>query len=405
MERLRFKDENGNEFPKWEYIKLCKFGKGYTGISGLNKDYFNTTKDNAMYITYMDVFSKSAIREPNGTFLNENGKQNVVKHGDILFTTSSETRDEVGIASVYLGKKPTYLNSFCFGWTSDEKRDHYFMSYLLNSNSVRRKIIRLGQGSTRYNISKNKLLDIPMEMPTYKEQEKIGGFLSAFDRLIEKQRDKVDLLKKYKYKYTEILLDINLKFDNQPNNLYATWENGKLGKYINCFSGGTPSSTNSNYYNGEIPFIRSSEIDKTDTKLFISESGFKNSSAKMVREGDLLFAMYGATSGKTAISKISGAINQAVLAIRSSEFNHYFLHIYFQHNRKKLVTKYTQGGQPNLSSKIIKNMKVPKPNLVEQEKIGGFLSAFDRLIQKEEKTIKKYESMKKSYLQRLFYSG
>ena len=96
------------------------------------------------------------------------------------------------------------------------------------------------------------------------------------------------------------------------------WEKCKLSKVCSFFSGGTPPSSNKEYYNGNIPFIRSGELHNDETELFITKEGLDNSAAKMVEVGDLLLALYGATSGDIAISKIKGAINQAILCINSS---------------------------------------------------------------------------------------
>ena len=93
------------------------------------------------------------------------------------------------------------------------------------------------------------------------------------------------------------------------------WEQRKLGDITVSYSGGTPTAGHTEYYGGAIPFIRSGEISKKQTELFITESGLKNSSAAMVNKGDILYALYGATSGEVSISKIKGAINQAILAI------------------------------------------------------------------------------------------
>ena len=97
------------------------------------------------------------------------------------------------------------------------------------------------------------------------------------------------------------------------------WEQRKLGELALAYSGGTPSAGNSAYYGGEIPFIRSAEIDCDSTELSLTVAGLNNSSAKLVDKGMVLYAMYGATSGEVAISKIKGAINQAILAMDASD--------------------------------------------------------------------------------------
>ena len=153
------------------------------------------------------------------------------------------------------------------------------------------------------------------------------------------------------------------------------------------YSGGTPKTSNKNYYGGNIPFIKSGEINNTTTSQCLTEIGIKESSAKKVNKGDLLFALYGATSGEVAISKIDGAINQAVLKI-DNNMNKVFQYNYFIKRKSQIIRKYIQGGQGNLSAKIIKNLEFYYPTLNEQEKIANFLSVVDKKIELMEK---KYE--------------
>ena len=116
------------------------------------------------------------------------------------------------------------------------------------------------------------------------------------------------------------------------------WEEKKLGKIGKFFSGGTPLTSKKEYYDGNIPFIKSGEISEENTEQTISEEGLKNSSAKLVKKGELLLALYGATSGEVAISKIDGAINQAVLNIKTSE-NNLFLYNYFKLKKESIFNK------------------------------------------------------------------
>lgn len=164
------------------------------------------------------------------------------------------------------------------------------------------------------------------------------------------------------------------------------WEVKKLGRIGNFYSGGTPLTTNNSYYCGNIPFIKSGEISNNFTEQFISEDGLKKSTAKLVKKGDLLLALYGATSGEVAISKIDGAINQAVLNIRTNE-NTYYLYSYFLMKKKYIINTYLQGGQGNLSGKIIKSLNFSFPPLKEQEKIASILTKWDSLIEQQEKLI------------------
>ena len=170
------------------------------------------------------------------------------------------------------------------------------------------------------------------------------------------------------------------------------WEIARLGDVCKFFSGGTPSSTNKDFYNGDIPFIRSGEIHSHSTELYITEAGLNSSSAKIVEQGELLLALYGATSGDIAISKIKGAINQAVLCIRTNHDN-FFLKSCWEKHCEKFLQTYLQGGQGNLSAEIVKSIKMSFPSYLEQKKISGLLSLIEERISTQKKIIEKYESL------------
>ena len=184
--------KNGSNVPEirfkgfteaWEQRKLGEMGQTYTGLSGKTKDDFGHGQ--ARFVTYMNVFS-NPISNPEMTEPIEiDPKQNEVEVGDVFFTTSSETPEEVGMSSILLEKRgKTYLNSFCFGFRPSEKIDSYYLAYMLRSESTRAKIILLAQGISRYNISKNKVMEIAVSLPSLDEQKMIGQYFSQLDNLI-----------------------------------------------------------------------------------------------------------------------------------------------------------------------------------------------------------------------------
>lgn len=179
------------------------------------------------------------------------------------------------------------------------------------------------------------------------------------------------------------------------------WEEKILKDIISTFSGGTPASNNKEYYDGNIPFIRSGEINSKNTALFINEKGLTNSSAKLVEIGDILYALYGATSGEVAISKINGAINQAVLCLRTHE-NKYFVKFWLESMKEKILNTFLQGGQGNLSAQIIKNLSINIPNQSEQQKIANFFELIDQKIQLQKQKIDLLQEQKKGFLQKMF---
>ena len=197
-------------------------------------------------------------------------------------------------------------------------------------------------------------------------------------------------------KGTEILNVPKLRFKE----FEGEWEEKRLADVCSFFSGGTPSSSNKDYYGGNIPFIRSGELHKEETELFITQSGYDNSSAKMVEVGDLLLAMYGATSGDIAISKINGAINQAILCIRTVQ-NKKFIESVWNKHVSKILKKYLQGGQGNLSADIVKNISISFPNLKEQDKLSKLLFLLDERISSQNELIDRLQSLIKGINQHL----
>lgn len=179
------------------------------------------------------------------------------------------------------------------------------------------------------------------------------------------------------------------------------WEVKKLGDVAENFSGGTPKAGNNEYYDGNIPFIRSGEIHQKNTALFLSELGLAKSSAKIVEKGDLLIALYGANSGDSAISQINGAINQAILCIRPYNLLTSFLCSFLELKKNMYVAKYLQGGQGNLSGDIVNNYIIPIPPLPEQQKISEILNAWDKAIKKQTQLIEKLELRKKGLIKQL----
>lgn len=176
------------------------------------------------------------------------------------------------------------------------------------------------------------------------------------------------------------------------------WERHKLSEVCSFYSGGTPSSSKKEYYNGNIPFIRSGELHKDYTELFITEAGLSNSAAKLVETGDLLLALYGATSGDIAISKIKGAINQAILCIRTKQDKKFIESVWNKHVERLLQT-YLQGGQGNLSSDIVKNIPFYFANSEEQDKLAKFISLLDERIATQNKIIEKLETLIKGIIE------
>jgi len=181
--------------------KLSELGTTYGGLNGKKGSDFG--KSGKPYITYLNIYNNFEI-DPNGVDLvsiKPNEKQSQVKQGDVLFTISSETPDEVGISSVMtddLGE--VYLNSFCFGFRLNDNSKFYpkYLKYFFRSNYFRQAIRRLAQGSTRYNLSKGEFLKINIPVLSDNQQIEIYDSLEIFSEINSNINDKINELTKIK---------------------------------------------------------------------------------------------------------------------------------------------------------------------------------------------------------------
>ena len=181
------------------------------------------------------------------------------------------------------------------------------------------------------------------------------------------------------------------------------WEQRKVGEVSESYSGGTPSVGVKEYYGGQIPFIRSAEINSEITELFLTEEGLKNSSARLVAVGDILYALYGATSGEVGRARLKGAINQAILAIKPhTDYDSEYLAQWLRKSKHSIIETYLQGGQGNLSGTIVKELSVDFPSLKEQKAIGDFFRQLDNLITLHQRKFEKLTNVKKSMLEKMF---
>ncbi len=182
---------------EWEEKKLGEVGETFTGLSGKTKADFGHGA--GKFVTYVNVFNNpiSDLKGVDSIEIDDNQKQ--VQYGDILITTSSETPEEVGMTSVWLGREENvYLNSFCFGFRPTTELSSYYMAYALRSHEVRKKFIILAQGISRYNISKTKVMEINIPIPSLPEQEAIGAYFQTLDQDIAQIEKKLADLKELK---------------------------------------------------------------------------------------------------------------------------------------------------------------------------------------------------------------
>lgn len=243
-----------------------------------------------------------------------------------------------------------------------------------------------------------------LAMPLLKEQKKIAEILSTQDKAIELQGRKIEELKRFKKGCLEKMFP--RKGQKVPEKRFPgftdDWEQRKLGGVTTSYSGGTPTVGVKEYYDGQIPFIRSAEINSESTEFFISEKGLNVSSARLVSKGDILYALYGATSGEVGRARLEGAINQAILAIKPMDnYDAEYLSQWLRKSKQNIVETYLQGGQGNLSGAIVKELIVDFPSYNEQQIIGQYFANLDRLITLHQRKLEEMKNQKKALMQLL----
>lgn len=316
------------------------------------------------------------------------------------------------MTSVWLGtKRNVYLNSFCFGFRPILDVDPYFIANLLRSPYFRKDIRVLAQGISRYNISKGKVMELSLKLPEKVEQGSIGKLLRELDNLITLHQRKISwlesirqtLLIKFFTKDGTIIPELRFKGFNE------VWEQRKLEDlFINSGSGGTPKSTNPDYYHGNIPFLSISDVSNSNgiinkTEKYITEEGLNNSSAWIVPKGSISLAMY-ASVGKIAILNRDVATSQAFFNMVFNE-NSLRNFIYYRLDKASSSGEWnpliSTGTQANLNAKKVKDFNIQVPSLEEQTAIGNFFQCLDRLITLLQQKIDKLTNVKKLYLRKL----
>ena len=331
-----------------------------------------------------------------------NGKYPILGTGGIIGTTNTPAylKESVLIGRKGTIDKPMYIN-IPF-WTVDtlfysdvsSKYNVKFIYYLFNTINWKKYDESTGVPSLSANTIENIDVNISLEKV---EQLKISQFLSLVDKKIELQQRKIEVLKMYK---KGLLLN---EFSNKDKNI-SLEKILKIGK-----AGGTPKSTNRDYYNGDIPFLSISDMTNqgkyiTKTEKKISKSGLENSSAWILPENTLILSMY-ASYGVVALNKIKLATSQAMFnMILKDNINIEYIYYYLNYLRE---THYydsivSQGTQPNLNADKVRRMLIYLPSLEEQCKVSKIFINIDKKIDIENKKMEEILKLKNGLLQNMF---
>ena len=350
-------------------------------------------------ITDIDEVSSKYIANTPVSPDGELQEKYLVEENDILFARTGASTGKTYLYDKLDGK--LYFAGFLIRAKVRDEYSAHFVFAQTQTTEYNKWVKLMSMRSGQPGINSQEYASYQFWIPTRKEQDKIASFLALIDERILTQSKIIEGLKELKASLSKQIFSRKLRFKDENGNDFPEWVETKLGEIAETYSGGTPTSTNNSYYIGNIPFIKSGEISSDKTEQFINEEALKNSSAKMVSKGDLLLALYGATSGEVAISQIAGAINQAVLVIRTEQNTNY-LHHFLRCNKENIISTYLQGGQGNLSAQIIKNIIIKLPSLIEQKKVANFLSKIDNKVEVETTTFDLLTKQKKYLLRQIF---
>jgi len=396
--RIRFKGFTED----WEQRKLGSIGSTYTGLSGKTKEDFGHGE--AQYITYLNVFQNTISDITMTDKVEIDITQNEVKYGDVLFTTSSETPEEVGMSSVWLGDTPNiYLNSFCFGFRPNQKIDPYFLGYSLRAPYMRDKIKILAQGISRYNISKNKVMGLDISLPNNEEQKLLGTFLQRIDLIITLHQCKLEKLKLMKKALLQKLFPKNGKHipEIRFKGFTDAWEQCKLGSLATVemnkriFKEQTTTK-------GDIPFYKIGTFG-SDADSFISRDLFEEYKNKYPYPniGDILISA-------------SGSIGRTVVYNGEDAYYQDSNIVWLNHNGKIdnsfLLQFYNQVKWAGLEGSTIKRLYnkniletyIAVPKIEEQRLIGEFFKLVDSSITLHQRKLERLQEVKKDLLQKMF---
>lgn len=383
---------------EWEEKAISQIGDTLNGLSGKKGEDFGSGRP---YVQYKQVFDKSYIdfSECGKVNIDDNENQNALQKGDILFTTSSETPNEVGFASVIIEEptEPTYLNSFCFILRPFdlEEINPSFSRYLFHSPIYRKLVDAIAQGAIRYNLSKGAFLDLKLPVPKPKEQQKIASCLSSLDEVIAVHCQKLELLKDHKKGLMQNLFPQEgeklPKFRFKEFEKDGEWAEKQLGVVCKMQAG---------------KFVSASEINEhltTDLYPCYGGNGLRGYTKSYTHAGTYsLIGRQGALCGNVTLADGKfHATEHAVVVTPEIKIDTIWL---FYVLELLNLNQYATGqAQPGLSVSNLEQVKLYAPeNPEEQQKIASCLSSLDALIAAQTEKIEQLKLHKKGLMQGLF---
>lgn len=375
-------------------------GDIFTFKNGLNKEK-EAFGEGTPIVNYTDVWKKRGLRTKDikgrVTLSSSEIENYEAKYGDVFFTRTSETIDEIGYSSVLLEdiENAVFSGFLLRARPYNDLICKEYHQYCYSQPNMRHEIIKRSSMTTRALTSGPMLSQVSINIPSVSEQSKIAEILMKWDEAIELQEKYIATLKNRKKVLIKKLLT--------PK---ENWNSAKLGDIAEMYAGGTPSTQKPEYWGGKIPWIQSGliqngyiDIENIDGR--ITEQGLKKSSAAWISKNSVLIAITGATCANIAYLRCDATANQSVISITTNAMDSLFLYFYLQSTRNKLLSLQNGSAQGGLTLKYLQNFEIMYPELSEQKKIGSILSNADVEISMQKDIVLKLNSQRKALQQYL----
>jgi len=379
-------------------IRQSKEGNGYpvTRIETISEEYIDPNK-----VGYIQDLSESEINEYR------------LQNGDILFSHINSL-DHIGKTAIYEGKPELLIHGMNLLLLRPDKEKIHpkFLLYLLRLYRVRNIFRAISKKAVNQaSINQTELGRIKILLPPLEEQRVIAGVLGVVDSVIAKTDEVIAKTERLKRGLMQILLTRGIGHkefkETEIGKIPKTWDVLRLEDVTKQFiSGGTPSTKNPKYWNGDIPWIRSVHltryyVDETSIEQFITKEGLENSASNIVPKGNVIIATRVGV-GKSAVNLIDVAINQDLtgLIIDKSKIDPFFLVWYLLSPKiLSILESFTRGTTiKGIAQNHIKNLLIPLPPIDEQRRIAEILSAVDRKLEFERYEKARLERIKRGLM-------
>lgn len=301
-------------------------------------------------------------------------KSRKAQPGDVIIAVTGENDDDLARGVAWLGERAVAVSNHTLIFSSE--LDPKYFSYFLRSRSFDEQKRRFIMGTKVRSISAQSFDKIRIPVPPLEVQREIVRILDQFTELEAKLEAELEARRRQYTHFRSSILTSTIERDVH----WATL--GEISSKVS--SGGTPSTGRKEYYGGDVPWLRTQEVDFTDikfTSVKITEAGLKNSSAKWIPANCVIVAMYGATGAKVAINSIPLTTNQACCNLQidpeQAEYRYVFHWIANEYLRLRALG---EGSQANLNAKKVKEYPIIVPSLERQREIVAILDKFDALV-------------------------